>query len=78
MLSFCSGDDIQTEGTPMDEKWRVSAVELLEGGLLFGFVLYDQKGRPCVSFGYADDKKANVGRNHVAAAFKDAEQVLGR
>ena len=21
-------------------------VELLEGGLLFGFVLYDQKGRP--------------------------------
>ena len=41
----------------MDEKWRVGHVELLEGGLLFGFVLYDQKGRPCVSFGYADDKK---------------------
>ncbi len=35
----------------MDEKWRVGNVELLEGGLLFGFVLYDQKGRPCVSFG---------------------------
>jgi hypothetical protein len=30
----------------MDEKWRVGHVELLEGGLLFGFVLYDQKGRP--------------------------------
>ena len=27
----------------MDEKWRVSRVELLEGGLLYGFVLYDQK-----------------------------------
>ena len=62
----------------MVEKWRVSPVELLEGGLLFGFVLYDQKGRPCVSFGYADDKKANVGRNHVAAALKDAEQILAR
>ena len=33
----------------MDEKWRVSRVELLEGGLLYGFVLYDQKGRPSVS-----------------------------
>ena len=62
----------------MDENWRVSNVELLEGGLLFGFVLYDQRGRPCVSFGYADDKSANVGRNHVAAAIKDAEQVLAR
>jgi hypothetical protein len=62
----------------MDEKWRVSRVELLEGGQLFGFVLYDQQGRPSVSFGYADDKKANLGRNHVAAALKDAEQVLAR
>ena len=45
----------------MEKKWRVSHVELLEGGLLFGFVLYDEKGRPCVSFGYADDKKAECG-----------------
>jgi hypothetical protein len=30
-----------------------------------------------VSFGYADEKQANVGRNHVAAALKDAEEVLG-
>ena len=62
----------------MDEKWRVGHIELLEGGLLFGFMLYDQKGRPCVSFGYADAKKANRGHNHVAAAIKDAEQVLAR
>jgi hypothetical protein len=66
------------EGTSMDEKWRVGHVELLEGGLLFGLALYDQKGRPCVSFGYADAKKANLGHNHVAAAIKDAEQVLAR
>ena len=39
------------EGIPMDKKWRVSNVELLEGGLLFGFALNDQKGMPCVSFG---------------------------
>ena len=32
----------------MEKKWRVSDVELLEGGLLFGFALYDQKGMPCV------------------------------
>ena len=60
----------------MVEKWRVSPVELLEGGLLFGFVLYDQKGRPCVSFGYADDKKANVGRDHVAAALRTRSKFL--
>jgi hypothetical protein len=78
VLGFWLGEEILFEGTLMDDKWRVSGVELLEGGLLFGFVLYDQKGRPCVSVGYADDKKANVGRNHVAAALKDAEQVLGR
>jgi hypothetical protein len=62
----------------MDEKWRVSRVELLEGGLLYGFVLYDQRGRPSASFGYADRAKPKLGRNYVAAALKDAEQVLGR
>jgi hypothetical protein len=41
VLSFWSGDDMPTEGSPMDKKWRVGAVELLGGGLLFGFVLYD-------------------------------------
>ena len=35
----------------MEKKWRVSDVELLEGGLLFGFALYGQQGLPCVSFG---------------------------
>jgi hypothetical protein len=62
----------------MEKKWRVSHVELLEGGLLFGFVLYDEKGRPCVSFGYTDDEKANAGRGHVEAALRGAEEVLGR
>ena len=52
----------------MEKKWRVSDVELLEGGLLFGFALYDQKGLPCVSFGYQTEAKANAGRDHVVAA----------
>jgi hypothetical protein len=62
----------------MEKNWKVSHVELLEGGTHFGFVLYDQKGRPCVSFGYADDKKAFAGRDLVAAALREVEQVLGR
>ena len=61
----------------MDEKWRVSHVELSKEGCFWVRTLRRER-RPCVSFGYADDKKANVGRNHVAAALKDAEQVLGR
>ena len=62
----------------MEKNWKVSHLELLEGGTHFGFVLYDQKGRPCVSFGYADDKKAFAGRDLVAAALREVEQVLGR
>jgi hypothetical protein len=61
-----------------DPQDLVTQVELLEGGLLFGFVLYDQKGRPCVSFGYANDVEAFAGRDLVLAALKGAEQVLGR
>ncbi len=62
----------------MEKKWRIGEVELLEGGLLFGFVLYDQKASPCVSFGYSNRARAKLGREHVEAALKDAEQVLGR
>ena len=76
VLGFAGGGEYENHS--MEKDWRVSHVELLEGGLLYGFVLYDQKGRPCVSFGYADDRKANVGRDHVEAALKGVEQVLGR
>jgi hypothetical protein len=44
-VRFSVGRRNPIEGTSMNEKWRVSHVELLEGGLLFGFVLYDQKGQ---------------------------------
>jgi hypothetical protein len=61
----------------MEEKWRVSDVQLLEGGLLFGFALYDQKGLPCVSLGYLTKAKADAGRDHIMAALKGVEEVLG-
>ncbi len=62
----------------MEKKWRVGDVELLEGGLLFGFVLYDQKGLPCVSLGYWTDAEAKASRDHVVAALNGVEEVLGR
>jgi hypothetical protein len=70
------------EGIPIEKKWRVSNVELLEGGLLFGFALYDQKGMPCVSFGYQTEAKAKAkakaiaGRDHGVAALNGAQEVL--
>jgi hypothetical protein len=60
----------------MEKKWRVSNVELLEGGLLFGFALYDQKGMPCGSFGYQTEAKAIAGRDHAVAALSGAQEVL--
>jgi hypothetical protein len=61
----------------MEKKWRVSQVELLEGGLLFGFALYDQKGKPCVSLGYLTEAAANASREYVVAALKGVEEILG-
>lgn len=61
----------------MDEKRSISHIELLEGGLLYGFVLYDQKGRPCVSLGYRSEAIAKAARDHVVAALNAAEEVLG-
>jgi hypothetical protein len=44
----------------------------------FGFVLYDQRGLPCLSIGYHDDQKALAGRARVLDALKEADEVLGR
>jgi hypothetical protein len=61
----------------MKNQWKVSDVQLLEGGLLFGFALYDQKGRPCVSLVNRTEAEASTGRDHVVAALKSVEEVLG-
>jgi hypothetical protein len=62
---------------PMEKKWKLSQVELLEGGQLFGFALCDQRGKPCVSLGYRSEEEANAGHDHVVAALKGVEEVLG-
>ena len=62
---------------PMEKKWKLSQVELLEGGQLFGFALCDQRGRPCVSLGYRTEEEASAGHDHVMAALKVVEEVLG-
>ena len=61
----------------MERNWRVSQVGLLEDGLLFGFALCDQKGRPCASLGYRTKEEANAGHDHVVAALKGVEEILG-
>jgi hypothetical protein len=62
----------------MDRNWKVSPVELLEGGMHFGFVLYDRRGLPCLSIGYDDEAKASAARDRVLEALKEADEVLGR
>ena len=60
----------------MKNKWKISEVRLLEGGLLYGFGLYDQNGRPSVSLGYATEAEASAGRKHVVAALKGVKEIL--
>lgn len=73
-----SGGPTNSGGSgPMERKWRLSQVELLEGGQLFGFALCDQKGKPCVSLGYRTEEAASAGHDHVVAALKGVKEVLG-
>jgi 2-phospho-L-lactate transferase/gluconeogenesis factor (CofD/UPF0052 family) len=62
----------------MERNWKVSRVELLEGGMHFGFVLYDRQGLPCLSIGFVDEAKASAARAKVLEALKEADEVLGR
>jgi hypothetical protein len=45
------------------------------GGYLF--VLYDDKGKPCVEFGYASYGDAEVGREKLLEALKSVATVKG-
>ena len=42
-----------------------------------GFVLYDEKGEPCVMFGYGTHDEATIGRQYIMAALIGAETVSG-
>jgi hypothetical protein len=46
-----------------------------EGGYLF--VLYDDKGKPCVEFGYASYEEAEAGWEKLLEALKSAATVKG-
>ena len=60
-------------------KWRVGPVQTVSGGRFWGvgFVLYDEDGRPCVTFGYFNESHAKAGREHVLAALANAASVTG-
>ena len=42
------------------------------------FVLYDETGQPCVTFGYGTHDEARAARKYVMAALIGAETVRGR
>ena len=60
-------------------KWRVGPVQTVSGGSFWGsgFVLYDETGKPCVTFGYATEDNAKAGREHIAAALANIATVTG-
>ena len=45
---------------------------------MIGFVLYDETGQPCVTFGYMSEQDARAGREHVEAALANVASVKGR
>ena len=60
-------------------KWRVGPVQTVSGGSFWGsgFVLYDETGKPCVTFGYFNESYAKAGREHVVAALANVASVIG-
>ena len=54
---------------------EITLVQPVEGGQ--GFVLYDDKRKPCVEFGYASYEDAEVGREKLLEALKNVVTVNG-
>ena len=61
------------------QNWRVGPVQTVSGGSFWGsgFVLYDETGKPCVTFGYSTEETAEAGREHIAAALANVVSVTG-
>src|SRR6516165_5724335 len=59
--------------------WRVGSVGSVSGENFWGvgFVLYDEIGKPCLTFGYFNESSAKAGREHVVAALANAASVTG-
>ena len=56
------------------QKWRVGPVQSVTPGI--SFVLYDETGKPCVTFGYFSESHAKAGREYVEAALANAASVI--
>jgi hypothetical protein len=54
------------------KRWRVGDVQRLGAvggaGETWGVALYDETGKPCVTFGYPKETDAKAGREHIKAA----------
>jgi len=54
------------------KRWRVGDVQRLGAGVAtgetWGVALYDETGKPCVTFGYQKEPDAKAGREHIKAA----------
>jgi hypothetical protein len=74
VLGFWLGYEIRLRAFQWTRNGGLVASNCSKAGCYLGSSFMTERS---VSFGYADDKKATLGRNHVAAALKDAEQVLG-
>ena len=57
------------------QKWRVGPVQSVTPGI--SFVLYDETGKPCATFGYFNESFAKAGREHVVAALANVASVIG-
>jgi hypothetical protein len=57
------------------QNWHVGPVQLVTPGI--GFVLYDETGEPCVTFGYTTEETANAGREHIAVALANVVSFTG-
>ena len=58
--------------------WRVGSVGTVSGEGFWGvgFVLYDETGKPCLTFGYFNESHAKAGREYVEAALANAASVI--
>ena len=66
----------------MEKKWRVGDLQTARGEgpramTTIGFVLYDETGQPCVTFGYGTHDEARSARECVVAALIGVETVRG-
>ena len=65
------------------KQWRVGDLQTMQGAdpramTMIGFVLYDETGQPCVTFGYGTHDEAKLARQYVMAALVGVETVRGR